>query len=87
MNQPSPSHSHDLLHRAQLVRLDERVATAWQEYLAMTRAGAPGAYTQTETFAWRRLRRSLAELGAERRRIDFEHDRVVADSRGTLRAA
>jgi hypothetical protein len=87
MNQPSPSHSHDLLHRAQLVRLDERVATAWQEYLAMTRAGTPGAYAQTETFAWRRLRRCLAELAAERRRVDFEHDRVVADSRGIRRAA
>jgi hypothetical protein len=73
--------------RAQLARVDERIGTAWNEYLAMTRAGAPAAYTQTEAFAWRRLRRSLAELAAERRRLEFELDREIAESRGLRRAA
>jgi hypothetical protein len=53
----------------------------------MTRASDPRAYVQTETFAWRRLRRSLAELAGERRRVDFEVDRQIAESRGTRRAA
>jgi hypothetical protein len=86
MHQPSSTHPHDP-HHAQLARLDERVATAWSEYLAMTRAGNPGAYAQTETFAWRRLRRDLAHVASERRRADFEHDRELAELRGTRRAA
>jgi hypothetical protein len=69
-----------------VARLDERECTAWKEYLAMTRAGAD-AYEQTEPFAWRRLRRSLAELAGERRRADFELDRALAESHGTRRAA
>jgi hypothetical protein len=80
MDQRSPSHSHDP-HSTQIARLDERVATAWNEYLAMTRAGAPGAYAQTEAFAWRRLRRDLAHLHGERRRVEFEHDRELAEFR------
>jgi hypothetical protein len=73
--------------RAQLARVDERIATAWNEYLVMTRAGAPAAYAQTEAFAWRRLRRSLADLAGERRRLEFELDREIAESRGLRRAA
>jgi hypothetical protein len=86
MMNPSSSDLHDR-HRAQLARIDEHVATAWNEYLAMTRAGTPQAYAETEAFAWRRLRRSLAELAGERRRVDFEIDRQLAESRGIRRAA
>lgn len=86
MNQSTPTHPHDP-YRAQLARLDERVATAWNEYLAMTRGSTPDAYGQTEAFAWRRLRRELAHMTGERRRCDFEHDRELAESRGTRRAA
>jgi hypothetical protein len=86
VNQPSSSQPHDA-YAAQLARLDERVATAWSEYLAMTRAGAPEAYWQTEAFAWRRLRRDLAHVTSERRRVDFERDRQLAEARGTRRAA
>ena len=63
MSKPSSSDLHDRT-RAQLARLDERTRIAWSEYLAMTRASAPQAYADTEAFAWRRLRRSLAELTA-----------------------
>jgi hypothetical protein len=86
MHQPSASQPHDP-YQAQLARLDERIATAWNEYLAMTRAGTPGAYGQTEAFAWRRLRRDLAHITLERRRVDFEHDRQLAEDRGSRRAA
>ena len=86
MNQGSSIQPHDP-YVAQVARLDERAVTAWNEYLAMTRAGAPEAYAQTEAFAWRRLRRDLAQLTSDRRRVDFEHDRSIAESRGTRRAA
>ncbi len=82
----SSSDPHDHAQR-QLARIDERTATAWSEYLAMTRASSPLAYAETEAFAWRRLRRSLAELAGERRRVEFELDREIAESRGTRRAA
>lgn len=85
MSDPTASEPHDR-HRERVARLDDRVCTAWKEYLAMTRAGAD-AYEQTEPFAWRRLRRSLAELAGERRRADFELDRALAESHGTRRAA
>ena len=60
-----------------VARLDERVCTAWSEYLAMTRAPA-----QTRT---RRRSRSPGggyaaasrELAGERRRADFELDRAA----------
>jgi hypothetical protein len=86
MMNPSSSDPHDR-STAQLARIEARVGTAWGEYLAMTRASDPRAYVQTETFAWRRLRRSLAELAGDRRRVDFEVDRRIAESRGTRRAA
>jgi hypothetical protein len=86
MHQPSSTHPGDP-HLAQLARLDERAATAWSEYLAMTRAAGPEAYTQTESFAWRRLRRDLAQIASERRRADFEHDRELAELHGIRRAA
>lgn len=85
MSHPTASEPHDR-HHEQVARLDERVCTAWKEYLAMIRA-ADVAYEQTESFAWRRLRRSLAELAGERRRVDFERDRAIAESHGTRRAA
>jgi hypothetical protein len=86
MHQPSSTHPDDP-HLAQLARLDERAATAWSEYLAMTRAAGVDAYTQTESFAWRRLRRDLAHVASERRRADFEHDRGLAELHGIRRAA
>jgi hypothetical protein len=86
MSKPSSSDPHDRTC-AQLARIDERIRTAWSEYLAMTRASAPQAYAETETFAWRRLRRTLAELAGERRRVDFERDRQSAESRAISRAA
>jgi hypothetical protein len=86
MSKPSSSESHDRT-RAQLARVDERVRTAWTEYLAMTRASTARAYAETEAFAWRRLRRCLAELAGERRRIEFELDRQSAEARGLRRAA
>ena len=39
MSDPTASEPHDR-HRERVARLDERVCTAWKEYLAMTRAGA-----------------------------------------------
>jgi hypothetical protein len=86
MCDPTAREPHDR-HRERMARLDERVCTAWKEYLAMTRASAENAYDQTEPFAWRRLRRSLVELAGERRRADFELDRALADWHGTRRAA
>ena len=86
MHQPSASDLHDR-HRALLARIDERTGTAWREYLTMTRAALAASYTETETFAWRRLRRSLAALAADRRRADFERDRELAELHGTRRAA
>jgi hypothetical protein len=86
MSKPSSSDPNDRTC-AQLARVDERVRTAWTEYLAMTRASAPRAYAETEAFAWRRLRRCLAELAGERRRAEFELDRQSAEARGLRRAA
>jgi hypothetical protein len=86
MQQPTSSEPHDR-HRERVARLDERTRTAWTEYLSMTRGGARDVYEETEAFAWRRLRRGLAELAGERRRADFELDRALADSHGTRRAA
>jgi hypothetical protein len=86
MSDRTASEPHDR-HRERVAHLDERTCTAWKEYLAMTRAGAEGAYEQTESFAWRRLRRGLAELAGERRRAAFELDRALAESHGTHRAA
>ena len=42
---------------------------------------------QNEPFAWRRLKRMLAELAADRRRADFELDRGLAEARGITRAS
>jgi hypothetical protein len=86
MRTPSSSDLHDR-SSAQLARIDGRTRTAWSEYLAMTRASSPQAYADTEAFAWRRLRRALAELAGDRRRVDFEIDRLHAESRGIRRAA
>jgi hypothetical protein len=70
-----------------LARLDERTCAAWGEYLAMTRASTADVYAQTESFAWRRLRRDLATIAQERRRIEFEFDRALVELSGTRRAA
>ena len=84
MSDPTASEPHDR-HRERVARLDERVCTAWKEYLAMIRAGAD-AYEQTEPFDDRRL--ALRQIAAgERRRADFELDRALAESHGTRRAA
>jgi hypothetical protein len=85
---PQPTRSE--LHRTQsehLARLDERTSNAWAEYLAMIRGGAPDVYAQTESFAWRRLRRDLAAIAHERRRVEFEFDRALVELLGTRRAA
>jgi hypothetical protein len=88
--EPMLQPTHSELHRAhteRLARLDERTSSAWGEYLAMTRGGAADVYVQTESFAWRRLRRDLATIAQERRRIEFEFDRALVDLLGTRRAA
>jgi hypothetical protein len=70
-----------------LARLSERETQAWCEYLASTRAGDSVVYEQAEPFAWRRLKRMLAELAADRRRAEFEFDRGTAEARGISRAS
>ncbi|HEY1478510.1 MAG TPA: hypothetical protein VGF46_00685 [Gaiellales bacterium] len=86
MTQPTRTELHrDHLERSN--RLAERTSTAWAEYLAMTRASAPEVYAETESFAWRRLRRDLAAIAQERRRVEFELDRGLIDLLGTRRAA
>jgi hypothetical protein len=77
----------DRVHSERLARLDERTCAAWDEYLAMTRACTRDVYPQTESFAWRRLRRDMATVAQERRRIDFEFDRALVELSGTRRAA
>ena len=71
----------DLLarHAERLARLAQREASAWREYLAAARAGDKHGYDRAESFAWRRLKRLLAELSAERRRAQFVLDRGLAD--------
>ena len=53
----------------------------------MTRGGDELGYETAEPFAWRRLRRGLAEIAHDRRRIEFELDRYLADARGISRAS
>ena len=77
----------DRIHSERLARLHERTGAAWGEYLAMTRASTPDVYAQTESFAWRRLRRDIATITQERRRIEFEFDRALVELSGTRRAA
>jgi hypothetical protein len=75
------------VHAERLARLDERTRVAWGEYLAMTRASTQDVYAETESFAWRRLRRDMAAIAQERRRIEFEFDRALVELSGTRRAA
>ena len=75
------------IHAERVARLDERTRSAWGEYLAMTRASTPDVYAETESFAWRRLRRDMAAIAQERRRIEFEFDRALVELSGTRRAA
>ncbi|MEO9174303.1 MAG: hypothetical protein ABI317_02230 [Gaiellales bacterium] len=83
-----PTHSElDRAHSERIARLDERTSSAWGEYLAMTRGSAADVYVETESFAWRRLRRDMATIAQERRRIDFEFDRALVELLGTRRAA
>ena len=83
----TPSSELHRIHSERIARLDERTCAAWGEYLAMTRASTPDVYAQTESFAWRRLRRDMATIAQERRRIEFEFDRALIELSGTRRAA
>ena len=74
-------------HAERAARLAARENQAWSEYLAMTRGGDELGYETAEPFAWRRLRRGLAEIAHDRRRIEFELDRSLADARGISRAS
>jgi hypothetical protein len=74
-------------HAARSAQLEEREVGAWKEYLAGTKSGDALHYEQNEPFAWRRLKRMLAELAADRRRADFELDRGLAEARGITRAS
>ena len=74
-------------HAARIAQLEEREVGAWKEYLAGTRSGDALHYEQNEPFAWRRLKRMLAELAADRRRADSELDRGLAEARGITRAS
>lgn len=60
----------------------EREAAAWAEYLRTVRAASSEIYEQSEPLAWRRLRRALAELSHDRRRLEFERDRALAELSG-----
>jgi len=86
MLHPTRSELHRT-HSERTARLDERMSAAWGEYLAMTRASPPDVYAQTESFAWRRLRRDLAAVAQERRRVEFELDRALVELSGIRRAA
>jgi hypothetical protein len=68
-------------------RLAARENEAWMEYLAYIRAGEANGYESVEPFAWRRLRRALAELAHDRRRYEFELERALVDARGISRAS
>lgn len=59
-----------------------RERTCWEEYLVTIRGANTAAYEQAEQLAWRRLRRSTAQLAHDRRRDAFERDRAVAEIRG-----
>jgi hypothetical protein len=80
-------HELQTRHAARLAQLEEREVGAWKEYLAGTRSGDALHYEQNEPFAWRRLKRMLAELAADRRRADFELDRGLAEARGITPAS
>ena len=67
--------------------LAERECQAWREYLATTRSDDPVRYEQAEPFAWRRLKRMLAELAGDRRRVEFEFDRALVEARGISKAS
>jgi len=70
-----------------LAALAERECQAWREYLASTRSDDPLHYEQAEPFAWRRLKRMLAELAGDRRKVQFEHDRALVEARGATQAS
>jgi hypothetical protein len=65
-----------------LVELEAREREAWEEYLHTVRASEGTVYEQAEALAWRRLRRTMASLAHDRRRLEFERDRAVAEIRG-----
>jgi hypothetical protein len=65
-----------------LAELQQREQEAWQEYLDTLRPCDTDLYEQTEPLAWRRLRRTLANLAHDRRRDEFERDRALAEAHG-----
>ena len=71
--------------RMQEIALRER--GAWEEYLRTIRGLGTDIYDQTEALAWRRLRRTMAQLAHDRRRDEFERDRAVAEIRGVRLAS
>jgi hypothetical protein len=60
----------------------QRERGAWDEYLGTIRGLAAEVYDQSEALAWRRLRRTMAQLSHDRRRDEFERDRAIAEIRG-----
>ncbi len=65
-----------------LQEIAAREREAWDEYLLTIRGVASDVYEQSESLAWRRLRRTMAQLAHDRRRHEFERDRAVAEIRG-----
>jgi hypothetical protein len=83
----STEHELRQRHEERLARLAAREREAWSEYLATTRSDDPLTYERAEPFAWRRLKRMLAELAGDRRRGQFELDRALVEARGIRRAS
>jgi hypothetical protein len=67
---------------SRMQEIAERERGAWDEYLCTIRGIAVEVYDQTEALAWRRLRRTMAQLSHDRRRDEFERDRAMAEIRG-----
>ena len=74
-------------HASRAANLAARENEAWLEYLAHIQSGDTNAYETAEPFAWRRLRRALAELAQNRRLHEFQLERALADARGASQAS
>ena len=67
---------------SRVAEIASRERDGWVEYLRTIRDLDPDVYQQSEPLAWRRLRRTMAQLAHDRRRDEFERDRAVAEIRG-----
>lgn len=74
-------------YQERCARHDARERESWGEYLRTTRMAPDHVYDQAEPLAWRRLRRSLAELHQVRRRDQFERDRALVEPSAMRRAS